>query len=713
MGVGIATAEGVTDRKHGLIFWPTGRMATDSDALALLSLKSAPASPTRVKSNSDIARPWSPGNRTGPVLARLQGRDFEYFMRRARVTIGRNSTAGRVDVNMGHSSFISRNHLEISYDCPNFYLVCRGKNGVFVDGTFQQRDAPKLELPSSCVLRFPSTNIKIAFQSVLAGRKEASPPPQLQQQQQRIAVDGPVVPCSGVGSGGSGGMTSPVASPPQLPLPAAAVPAPLHRTGGLGGHGTLPPPPSMPLPLRVAIPEAGSYNCSPCPSPTGTISAVNSAPASPRSGGYGGSTSFTDLSAAAERAGFVKAEESVNGSKTATAAAAAGNGDDCKPPYSYAQLIVQAITSAADKQLTLSGIYAYITRNYPYYRTADKGWQNSIRHNLSLNRYFVKVPRSQEEPGKGSFWRIDPASEVKLTTQAFRRRRQRGVPCFRTPYAAAATRSAPASPNHVASAYTPDCLSREHSPEGECINEDNGSAPTVAISRNLSAARSAAAHEYRSIQSAPGSPQGYLVLSPAPFVASSTSAGNVSASSAAATVLSGSGAKQHSVIATQLHQAPQIHLTTARGASSSAASGSSILNGSSTCERIGMLDSRSVQPSSTARTDRTESVELTLADGQSQRHSLCTPTRVIAQNTSAAAAQPPGMGGAFVVRSAHSMAAVAPSPPGSSSSNNGSLCKRLLDGGGASSQAPTAPPPEEGAAVATHETAAKRAKVES
>ncbi len=55
--------------------------------------------------------------------------------------------------------------------------------------------------------------------------------------------------------------------------------------------------------------------------------------------------------------------------------------DESKPPYSYAQLIVQAITSAPDKQLTLSGIYAYITKNYPYYRTADKGWQVSDRQN--------------------------------------------------------------------------------------------------------------------------------------------------------------------------------------------------------------------------------------------------------------------------------------------------------------------------------------------
>lgn len=85
------------------------------------------------------------------VVARLEGREFEYLMKKRSVTIGRNSSQGSVDVSMGHSSFISRRHLEIftagDEQDAEFYLRCLGKNGVFVDGVFQRRGAPPLPLP--------------------------------------------------------------------------------------------------------------------------------------------------------------------------------------------------------------------------------------------------------------------------------------------------------------------------------------------------------------------------------------------------------------------------------------------------------------------------------------------------------------------------------------------------------------------------------------
>ncbi|CAH2038099.1 unnamed protein product, partial [Iphiclides podalirius] len=114
--------------------------SSESDAWALLALKSAPASPSKVQWAQEPAP---------TAIARLDGRDFEYLIRQKRVIIGRNSSRGQVDVNMGHSSFISRRHLELFYDHPEFYLTCNSKNGVLVDGVFQRRGAAAMLLPKS------------------------------------------------------------------------------------------------------------------------------------------------------------------------------------------------------------------------------------------------------------------------------------------------------------------------------------------------------------------------------------------------------------------------------------------------------------------------------------------------------------------------------------------------------------------------------------
>lgn len=76
------------------------------------------------------------------------------------------------------------------------------------------------------------------------------------------------------------------------------------------------------------------------------------------------------------------------------------DGESEKPVYSYCALIVQAICAAEQRRLTLHDIYEWISKHYPFYRRGDARWENAIRHNLSVQQCFRKIPK--EPPSSGS-----------------------------------------------------------------------------------------------------------------------------------------------------------------------------------------------------------------------------------------------------------------------------------------------------------------------
>ncbi|CAF3603882.1 unnamed protein product [Rotaria sordida] len=124
-----------------------------------------------------------------------------------------------------------------------------------------------------------------------------------------------------------------------------------------------------------------------------------------------------------------------------------------KPVYSYSQLILFALKQSGHDKMTLQMIYDWVAENFPYFRKMEPTWQNSIRHNLSLNKWFIKVPRTKKEAGggKGGFWKLSPDYERQRSLIHIQQQQQQLMNSTHNKRSRHSKRSTPLSLNQIVS----------------------------------------------------------------------------------------------------------------------------------------------------------------------------------------------------------------------------------------------------------------------
>lgn len=154
-----------------------------------------------------------------------------------------------------------------------------------------------------------------------------------------------------------------------------------------------------------------------------------------------------------------------------------------KPNYPLPTLIKLAIYDSPRGRLTLQEIYQALEDRFEWFRqrTDELSWKNSIRHNLSLRKCFLKVQRPITEPGKGSYWMIDltqgegnkrvrkrnkKPTKSQLAAQAYRLPGQGGDPLRPPPYP---------QPSHA----PPQPISKEETQAMDCDDDYLPQAPPM------------------------------------------------------------------------------------------------------------------------------------------------------------------------------------------------------------------------------------------
>ncbi|KAI1109891.1 hypothetical protein F5Y14DRAFT_455571 [Nemania sp. NC0429] len=107
----------------------------------------------------------------------------------------------------------------------------------------------------------------------------------------------------------------------------------------------------------------------------------------------------------------VRSKEEEDVAKLSSPASRKESGDRVKPSIPYAKLLRQALLDRPNATMKLQEIYQWFRENTDRASNESKGWQNSIRHNLSMNAAFIKcdckAPGSHETK-KSTEWMLAP-----------------------------------------------------------------------------------------------------------------------------------------------------------------------------------------------------------------------------------------------------------------------------------------------------------------
>ena len=372
-------------------------LPTEDDIIAHLKVAER-----QVNATEDFANDLLEGQENVPGYGKIAGRDWAFIIRKVEVNIGRPEAQERlqadeygghtatgptartvVDIDLGPDRQVSRSHAIIFYDSEKmqWLITVNGRNGLRVDNNLLKRGS-RTYLRSGSVIEIANT--QMAF--ITTATKSTDGPiwdQSIIRQAQKSSEDdddGDVGPGSGRDI--------------KQNLRPAAAGGPLQGSSMNGTGNDTNPGPSQQHPPPPGLRATGNQNFPGTPSRS-QLAPTKSSPAANYSRGV-----------------MMESTETIDYS--------ADGAKDLKPPHSYAQLIGMAILSTNEQQMTLSNIYKWIMANYAFYRFNTGGWQNSIRHNLSLNKAFTKIARRTDEPGKGMKWMIEPTEFENFVQQGMK-----------------------------------------------------------------------------------------------------------------------------------------------------------------------------------------------------------------------------------------------------------------------------------------------------